>query len=116
MSRPQLLRLLDRVPRSASLLGLLGLIGLAGVFDPALYRLSALSFLSYLAFFRFFRRFIDPDYGPTAQSARCLLLACLAAVLSPWLLSIAPWFGFVGCAGWCALYDPAPTVLRTPVA
>ena len=116
MSRPQLLQLLDRVPRSASLLGLLGLIGLAGVFDPALYRLSALSFLSYLAFFRFFRRFIDPGYGPTAQSARFLLLACLAAVLSPWLLAIAPLFGFVGCAGWCALYDPAPTAPRTPVA
>ena len=116
MSRPQLLWLLDRVPRYASLLGLLGLIGLAGVFDPALYRLSALSFLSYLAFFRFFRRFIDPGYGPTAQSARFLLLACLAAVLSPWLLSIAPWLGFVGCAGWCALYDPAPTAPPTPVA
>jgi hypothetical protein len=116
MSRPQLLRLLDRVPCSASLLGLLGLIGLAGVFDPALYRLSALSFLSYLAFFRFFRRFIDPDYGPTARSARLLLLACLAAVLSPWLLSIAPWLGFVGLAGWCALYDPAPTAPPTSVA
>ena len=116
MFRPQLLRLLDRVPRYASLLGLLGLIGLAGVFDPALYRLRALSFLSYLAFFRFFRRFIDPDYGPTAQSAPFLLLTFLAAVLSPWLLSISPWFGFVGCAGWCALYDPAPTAPPTPVA
>jgi hypothetical protein len=116
MSRPQLLRLLDRVPRSASLLGLLGLIGLAGVFDPALYRLSALSFLSNLAFFRFFRRFIDPDYGPTAQSARFLLLASLVAVLSPWLLSISPWFGFIGFAGWGALYDPAPTAPAIPVA
>ncbi len=115
MSRQQLLWLLDRVPRYASLLGLLGLIGLAGVFDPALYRLSALSFLSYLAFFRFFRRFMDPDYGPTAQSALCLLLAFLVAALSPWLLSIAPWLGFVGFAGWCALYDPAPTAPRTPV-
>jgi hypothetical protein len=116
MSRSQLLRLLDRVPRYASLLRLLGLIGLAGVFDPALYRLSALSFLSYLAFFRFFRRFIDPDYGPTAQPAPFLLLACLVAVLSPWLLSISPWSGFVGCAGWCALYDHAPTAPRRPVA
>ena len=93
MSRPQLLWVLDRVPRYVSLLGLLGLIGLAGLFDPAWYRLSALSFLSYLAFLRFFRRFIDP-----------------------WLLSISPWLGCVGFAGWCALYDPAPTAPRTPLA
>jgi hypothetical protein len=116
MSRQKLLWLLDRVPRYASLLGLLGLIGLAGVFDPTLYRWSALSFLSYLAFFRFFRRFIDPDYGPTAQPVLFLLPAFLVAVLSPWLLSISPWFGFAGFAGWCALYDPAPTTPRTPVA
>ena len=45
MSRPQLLWVLDCVPRYVSLLGLLGLIGLAGLFDPAWYRLSALSFL-----------------------------------------------------------------------
>jgi len=114
MSRPQLLRLLDRVPRSASLLGLLGLIGLAGVFDPALYRLSALSFLSYLAFFRFFRRFIDPTYAPTTRSGLFLLPAFLVAVLSPWLLAITPLFGLVGFAGWCALYDPIPTAPRTP--
>jgi hypothetical protein len=116
MSRPQFLWLLDHVPRYASLLGLLGLIGLAGIVDPALYRLSALSFLSYLAFFRFFRRFIDPDYARRAQPALFLLLAFLVAVLSPWLLSIAPWFGFVGFAGWCALYDPTPTAPRTPLA
>jgi uncharacterized protein DUF3796 len=116
MSRQRFLWLLDRVPRYASLLGLLGLIGLAGVFDPALYRLSALSFLSYLAFFRFFRRFIDPDYDPTLQSAPFLLLASLAAMLAPWLLAISPWFGFVGFAGWCALYSPARTAPRTPVA
>jgi hypothetical protein len=116
MSRPQRLRLLDRLPRYASLLGVAGLIGLAGVVDPALYRLSALSFLSYLAFFRFFRRFIDREYRPTAQVVPFLLLACLVVVLSPWLLSIAPWLDFVGCAGWCALYDPAPTAPRTPVA
>jgi hypothetical protein len=114
MSRSQLLWLLDRIPRYASLLGLLGLIGLAGVFDPTLYRLSALSFLSYLAFFRFFRRFLDPDSGPTAQSALFLLPAFFVAVLFPWLVSIAPWFGFVGFAGWCARYDPAPTAPRTP--
>jgi hypothetical protein len=116
MSRQKLLWLLDRVPRYASMLGLLGFIGLAGVIDPALYRLSALSFLSYLAFFRFFRRFIDPYYGPTAQSILFLLLASLVAVLSPWLLATSPWFGFVGFAGWCALYDHTPTVPRTPVA
>jgi hypothetical protein len=115
MSRSQFLWLLDRVPRYASLLGLLGLIGLAGLFDPALYRASALSFLSYLAFFRFFRRFIDPTYGPTTHSTLMLLPAFLVALLSPWLLSIAPWFGFVGCAGWCALYDPAPTAPRRPL-
>jgi len=114
MSRPQLLWVLDRVPRYVSLLGLLGLIGLAGLFDPAWYRLSALSFLSYLAFFRFFRRFIDPTYGPTTQSTLILLPAFLVAVLYPWLLSIAPWFGFVGWAGWCALYDPSPTAPRRP--
>jgi hypothetical protein len=108
MSRTKLLWLLDRVPRYASLLGFLGLIGLAGVFDPALYRFSALSFLSYLAFCRFFRRFGDPGYGPTARSAPFLLLSIVVAALSPWLLSIAPIFGFVGFAGWCALYDPAP--------
>jgi hypothetical protein len=116
MSRPRLLRLLDRIPRYASLLGLLALIALAGVFDPGLYRLGALSFLSYLAFFRFFRRFIDPDYGPTVQSIPLLLLTFLVAVLSPWLLSIAPWFGFIGCAGWYALYDPAPTAPPIPIA
>jgi hypothetical protein len=115
MSRPQLLWVLDRVPRYASLLGLLGLIGLAGLFDPAWFRLSALSFLSYLAFFRFFRRFIDPTYGPTTHTTLILFPALLVAVLSPWLLSIAPWFGFVGCAGWCALYDPAPTASRRPL-
>jgi hypothetical protein len=116
MSRPQLVWVLDRVPRYVSLLGLLGLIGLAGLFDPAWYRLSALSFLSYLAFFRFFRRFIDPQYGPTGQSALFLLPAFLVALLSPWLLSISPWLGFVGFAGWCALYDPASTAPRTPLA
>jgi len=57
------------------------------------------SFLSYLAFFRFFRRFIDPDYELTAQSVLFLPLAFLVAVLAPWLLSISPWFGFVGFAG-----------------
>jgi hypothetical protein len=108
MSQQKLLWLFDRVPRYASLLGLLGFIGLAGVIDPALYRWSAQSFLSYLAFFRFFRRFIDPDYGPTAQSVLFLLMASLVAVLSPWLLSISPWFGFVGFAGWNALYDTHP--------
>ena len=115
MPRQKFLWLLDRVPRYASLLGLLGLIGLAGVIDPVLYRLSALSFLSYLAFFRLFRRFIDPDYDPTIRSAPFLLLAALVAVLAPWLLSISPWFGFVGFAGWCALYGSAPTAPRTPV-
>jgi hypothetical protein len=40
----------------------------------------------------------------------------LVALLSPWLLSISPWLGFVGFAGWCALYDPAPTAPRTPLA
>ena len=114
MSRSQLLWLLDRVPRYASLLGLLGLMGLAGLFDPALCRLSALSFLSYLAFFRFFRHFIDPHYGPTTHSAFFLLPAFLVAALSPWLLSISPWFGFVGFAGWCALYDPTPAAPQTP--
>jgi hypothetical protein len=115
MSRSQFLWLLDRVPRYASLLGLLGLIGLVGFLDPAWYHLSALSFLSYLAFFRFFRRFTDPTYGPTTQSMLMLLPAFLVVLLSPWLLSIAPWFGFVGCAGWCALYDPAPTAPRRPL-
>ena len=116
MSRTTLLWLLDRVPRYASLLGILGLIGLAGVADPGLYRFSALSFLSYLAFFRFFRRFGDPGYGPTRQSAPFLLLAMVVAALAPWLLSIAPLFGLVGFAGWCALYDPIPTAARTPPA
>ena len=116
MSRQKLLWLLDRVPRYASLLGLLGLIGLTGVTDPALYRWSALSFLSYLAFFRFFRRFIDPDYEPTTQSVPFLLLASLVAMLAPWLLSIAPWFGFVGFAGWCALHNATPVAPRTPLA
>jgi hypothetical protein len=77
MSRPQLLWVLDRIPRYVSLLGLLGLLGLAGLVDPAWYCLSALSFLSYLAFFRFFRRFIDPTYGPTTQSTLMLLPAFL---------------------------------------
>jgi hypothetical protein len=116
MSQTKLLWLLDHGPRYASLLGLLGLIGLAGIFDPTLYRFSALSFLSYLAFFRFFRRFVDPGYGPTAQSAPFLLLAIVLALLSPWLLSISPIFGFAGFAGWCALYEPAPTAPRTPAA
>ena len=116
MSRTKLLWFLDRIPRYASLLGLLGLIDLAGVFAPALYGLSALSFLSYLAFCRFFRRFADRDYGPTAQSMPFLLLAIVVAALSPWLLSIAPLFGFVGVAGWCALYNPIPTARRTPPA
>jgi hypothetical protein len=81
-----------------------------------LYRFSALSFLSYLAFCRFFRRFGDPAYGPTAQSAPFLVLAIVVAALSPWLLSISPVFGFAGVAGWCALYDPAPTAPRSPAA
>jgi hypothetical protein len=98
------------------LLGLFGLIGLADVFDTGLYGLSALSFLSYLAFFRFFRRFGDPGYGPTRQSAPFLLLAFVVAALAPWLISIAPLFGLVGFAGWCALYDPTPTAHRTPPA
>ena len=116
MSQRRLLLALDRVPRFASLLGLLGLIGLAGVIDPEWYRFSALSFLSYLSFFRFFRRFVDPDYGPTAQSAPFLLLAILVAAIFPWLLSISPMFGFVGFAGCCALYDPARTAPRVPAA
>ena len=116
MSRTTFLWLLDRVSRYTSLLGLLGLIGLAGVADPGLYRLSALSFLSYLAFFRFFRRFGDPAYGPTTQSAPFLLPAIVVAALAPWLLAITPLFGFVGFAGWCALYDPAPTAPSTPPA
>ena len=116
MSQRRLLLALDRVPRFASLLGLLGLIGLAGVIDPEWYRFSALSFLSYLSFFRFFRRFVDPDYGPTAQSAPFLLLAFLVAAIFPWLLSISPMFGFVGFAGCCALYDPARPATRVPAA
>ena len=116
MSHTKLLWLLDRIPRFASLLGFLGLIGLAGIFNPGLYSFGALSFLSYLAFFRFFRRFGDSDYGPTAQSAPFLLLAIVVAVLSSWLISISPLFGFLGFAGWIALYDPTPRSPQTPAA
>lgn len=116
MSHTKVLWLLDRIPRFASWLGFFGLIGLVGIFNPELYSFSTLSFLSYLAFFRFLRRFGDSDYGPTAQSAPFLLLAILVAILSPWLLSISPLFGFVGFAGWSALYDPAPTSPQTPAA
>jgi len=117
MSQRRLLLVLDRVPRFASLLGLLGLIGLAGVIDPEWYRFSSLSFLSYLSFFRFFRRFVDPDYGPTEQSAPFLVLAILvAAIPSVWLLSISPMFGFLGFAGSLGLYDPPRTAPRAPGA
>jgi hypothetical protein len=103
MSRTQLLWLLDRAPRVASLLGLLGLIGLAGVIDPELYRFSALSALSFLAFFRFFRRFVDPGYGPTAQFIPFLLLAMIAVALGPWLIALTPVFGLVGLVGFAGL-------------
>ncbi|NTU79383.1 MAG: hypothetical protein HGA45_08265 [Chloroflexales bacterium] len=116
MSRPQLLWLLDRAPRAASLLGLLGLVGLAGLVRPDLFALSFLSFLSYLAFFRFFRRFLDPAYGPTPQSTPFLLPAFAVLVLSPWLLPLSPAFGFFGFAGWCALYEPTRAVRQPPAA
>jgi hypothetical protein len=116
MSRTKLLLLIDRIPRFASLLGLLGLIGLAGVIDPELYRFSALSFLSYLSFFRFFSRFLDPDYGPTADTVPFLLLAALVAAVFPWLLSISPSYGFIGFAGCCGLYDSTHTARRAEAA
>lgn len=116
MSRPQLLWLLDRLPRYASLLGLLGLLGLAGFVRPELFALSFLSFLSYLAFFRFFRRFFDPTYGPTPQSALFLLPAFVVLVLFPWLMPLAPAFGFFGFAGWCALYEPTRMAPQPPLA
>ncbi|NTU83459.1 MAG: hypothetical protein HGA45_29500 [Chloroflexales bacterium] len=116
MSRPQLLWLLDRLPRAASLLGLLGLLGLAGFVRPELFALSFRSFLSYLAFFRFFRRFLDPAYGPTPQALPFLLPAFAVLVLLPWLVPLSPTFGFFGFAGWCALYEPTRTAPQPPAA
>jgi hypothetical protein len=116
MSQTKFLLALDRAPRFASLVGLLGLIGLAGVIDPQWYRFSALSFLSYLCYLRFFRRFVDPDYGPTAQSAPVNLLGIVVLAVSLPLNSILPMFGFFGFAGTCGLYDSARTVPRVPAA
>ena len=107
MSRANLLLVLDRGPRYASLLGLLGLIGVAGVVNPEWYRFSAFSYLSYVSFFRFFRCFFDPSYGPTNASAPFLVVAIVIGALSPlWLPSPSPMFGFLGFAGCCGLYDP----------
>jgi hypothetical protein len=113
MSRADLLFLLDRGPRYASLLGLLGLIGIAGIANPELYRFSTLSFLSYVSFFRFFRGFFDPSYRPTIASTPFLVLAIVVGAVSLWLSSLSPMFGFAGFAGCCGLYDPPEPQLAT---
>lgn len=110
MSRTQLLRLLDRGPRLLSLLGLLGVFGLAGLFNPELGRLSALSFFSYLAFLRFFRRFVDPNDRTDSAPLPLLVPALMIPLVTPWLMTLSPLYGFLGAAGWLALIRRAPAL------
>jgi hypothetical protein len=107
-------RLLDRVPRYASLLGLLGLIGMAGVFDPRFGVFSFLSFLSYLCYFRFFQWFAKPPQN--VRDRIVPFLGMLPAILLPWLGSMSPMFGFIGFSGFCGLYDSTIRPQRKPAA
>jgi hypothetical protein len=103
-------KLLDRIPRTLSLLGLLGIIGVAGIFDPQLWRFSALSFLSYICYFRFFRWFAKPRPEVTAASIGIwflgFILGSLATGIYPGLFSVSPMLGFLGFAGFLGLYEP----------
>jgi hypothetical protein len=103
-------KLLDRIPRTLSLLGLLGIIGVAGIFDPQLWRFSAFSFLSYICYFRFFRWFAKPRPEVTATSIAVwilgFILGSLAMAMYPGLFSVSPMFGFIGFAGLLGLYEP----------
>jgi len=101
-------KLLDRVPRYASLLGLLGLIGMAGIFNPPLAKLSCLSFLSYACYFRFLAK--PPQDATAILMANLGCLGCFAPLLSDVL---PPTIGFIGFAGFCGLYDSSS---RKPAA
>jgi hypothetical protein len=112
--------LLDRIPRVLSLLGLLGLLGVIGIFDPQWWRLSALSFLSYICYFRFFRWMVKPQPEVKGASLPVWLLGFAAAMLSmiftPQMFGAAPFFGFIGFAGYLGLYEPASRVQEKPAS